>query len=176
MHRSKSWIVLAVAVMVTTISGSARAADSCQPVFDALLKMYNTASHGYSTETSTAKNGGQPTTNETINVGGKTYVRWKGQWKVGMDTKEMLEQEKENQKNSKATCQIVREDSLNGEAATLYSLHNKTDDEIEDGQVWISNAKGLPLREELDRDVGGGAPGKTHTSIRYEYGNVQPPL
>jgi hypothetical protein len=43
-----------------------------------------------------------------------------------------------------------------------------------DVQVWISKSKGLPLRGELDVDVGGKL-GKSHSSMCYEYGNVEPP-
>jgi hypothetical protein len=32
----------------------------------------------------------------------------------------------------------------------------------------------LPLRSEIDMDVGGSM-GKSHRSSRYEYSNVQPP-
>jgi hypothetical protein len=44
---------------------------------------------------------------------------------------------------------------VNGEAAAVYSQHVETENDKMDVQVWISKSKGLPLREELDVDVGG---------------------
>ena len=84
----------------------------------------------------------------------------------------MLEQEKENREHGKATCRYLREEVVGGEAAAVYSAHSENEDVKSDGQVWISK-NGLPLREELDIDI--GDPGKMHHSIRYEYSNVQVP-
>jgi hypothetical protein len=61
------------------------------------------------------------------------------------------------------------------EAAVLYSMHTESEDAKEDGQIWISNNTGLPLREEQDIDVRGAA-GKEHRSTRFVYGNIQPPM
>jgi hypothetical protein len=55
-------------------------------------------------------------------------------------------------------------------------LHSKTENATEDAQVWIAKGTGLALREEIDMDVGGGSMGKSHASIRYEYGSIQPPI
>jgi hypothetical protein len=63
---------------------------------------------------------------------------------------------------------------MNGEAVAVYSTHSETQDVKSDAQLWISKSKGVPLREELRIDVGGKL-GKSHYSMRYEYGNVQPP-
>jgi hypothetical protein len=43
-----------------------------------------------------------------------------------------------------------------------------------DTTVWISKSKGLPLRADIDIDVGGSM-GKSHKSIRFDYVNVHPP-
>ena len=66
----------------------------------------------------------------------------------------------------------AREETVNGEAAVLYSVHQTVDGTMIDSQVWISKARGLPLKTELDMDVGGKL-GKTHRSMRYEYTNVR---
>ena len=68
----------------------------------------------------------------------------------------------------------MREESLNGEPAAVYKVHSETEAAKTDGQVWISKSKGLPLRQELDMDVGGSA-GKSHREMRYDYANVKPP-
>ena len=89
-----------------------------------------------------------------------------------MTAQDMIQQEQENRKTGTATCRYLREESVNGETAAVYSAHSENEDVKSEGQLWISK-KGLPLREELDTDV--GDPNKVHRSIRYEYGNVQAP-
>lgn len=88
---------------------------------------------------------------------------------------EVLEQELENERQEKSTCQFVRNESLHGEAAAVYSMRRETNTLKEDGQVWISKANGRALRKEVDLDYG-GAMGKGHLSARYEYSNVKPPM
>ena len=152
----------------------ARAADSCQPVFDALQKLVTTPSHSYTT--STAAKGGTQQTGETIMVHGKKFIRANGRWMdPRVTTAEVLDQEKENEKNGKSSCQLVRSESVNGESASLYRMQRETENFKEDSQVWISKSTGLPLREEQDMDYGGTI-GKRHNSGRFEYGNVQPPM
>ena len=146
---------------------------SCQPVFDALTKVVTTPSHSYSTHTMHDR----ATTSETIYTQGKAFIRVNGKWMTSPDgPKEILEQETENRKHGTATCQVVRDESVNGTPATVYSLHSKAENATEEAQMWIAKRTGLPLREEMDIDVGGGNMGKSHISIRYEYGNIQPPI
>jgi hypothetical protein len=77
-------------------------------------------------------------------------------------------------KHPNATCRAVREESVNGEAATLYSMHDQNPDAKTDSEIWISKSRGVPLKLEMDMDVG-GAGGKSHRTMRYEYMNVQAP-
>jgi hypothetical protein len=151
-----------------------RAADSCQPVFDALTKIVTTPSHSYTT--STAANGGKARATETIMTQGKKYIRVNGKWMTTpVTTADVLEQEKEREKNGKATCQLVRSELVGGEPASVYSMHREGDGVTEDEQLWISKATGLALRAEQDVDMGGQI-GKEHRSARFEYGNVAPPM
>jgi hypothetical protein len=65
--------------------------------------------------------------------------------------------------------------AINGEAAALCEEHQVTD-----GNETISGKSGFPrprhaLRSEIEMNVG-GSPGKSHTSNRYEYINVHPPV
>ena len=86
----------------------------------------------------------------------------------------MRAQEEENWKNAKnVSCKYLRDESVKGESAAVYSTHNENEDTKEDGQVWVSKSKGLPLRQEEDVDIGYGD--KRHHSTRYEYTNVQAP-
>jgi hypothetical protein len=175
MMRNRLCALALLAPLVTIcLTVSAHAADSCQPVFDALTKLIRTPSHSYTT--STAANGGKQRTAETIMTQGKKYIRVNGKWMApSVTTAEVLEQEKENEKNGKATCQSVRSEAVNGEPATVYSLRRETGGFKEDSQIWISKSTGMPLREEQDVDMGGEI-GKAHNSARFEYGNVQPPM
>jgi hypothetical protein len=172
---SRSMLFALIAIAVTALdSPPAHAADSCQPVFDAIAKLITTPSHSYTT--STAANGGKTRTAETIMTQGKKYIRGNGKWMdTSVTTAEVLEQERENEKNGKATCQLLRSEAVNGEAAVVYSLSRQTAGFKEDAQIWISKSTGIPLREEQDVDMGGEI-GKAHNSARFEYGNVQPPM
>jgi len=152
----------------------ARAADTCQPVFDAIQKLVTTPSHSFTTST-TAK-GGTPQIAETIMVQNKKYIRANGKWMdTRITTQEVLEQEKDNEKNGKSSCQLVRRESVNGESASVYHLQRETENFKEDSQIWISTARGVPLREEQDIDMGGSI-SKRHNSAYFEYRNIQPPM
>jgi hypothetical protein len=152
----------------------ARAADTCQPVFDALQKLVTSPSHSFTT--STAAKGGTPRMAETIMVQGKKYIRVNGKWMdAGVTTQEVMEQEKDNEENGKSSCQLVRRESVNGESASVYHLQRETEDFKEDSQIWISAARGVPLREEQDIEMGGSI-GKRHNSAHFEYTNVQSPM
>jgi len=154
----------------------AKAIDgACQAVSDVGRKVFTTPTHIYTTRTAAFQAGGKPTTSESIYAGGAIYVKVSDRWTRSKITpQDILQQKKETDNNTKMTCRYLREESVNGEAAAVYSQHIETENDKMDVQVWISKSKGLPLREELDVDVGGKM-GKSHSSMRYEYGNVQPP-
>ena len=173
MLRNGVFMLSVFSLLVMGQAVPAHAADSCQPVFDALTKLIITPSHSY---TSTAAIGGKTRTAETIMTHGKKYIRGNGKWMdTSVTTAEVLEQERENEKNGKATCQLLRSEAVNGEAAVVYSLNRQTTGFKEDSQIWISKSTGIPLREEQDADWGEKI-GKAHNSAHFEYGNVQPPI
>ena len=164
--------VLSLLVMVQPVP--ARAADACRPVFDALMKAATTPSH--SDTTHTAVNGGKAEEAETIFANGQKYIRARGKWMgLPVTSQEVLEQEKEKEEKGKSTCQLLRSESVNGEAATVYSLHREYDEVTEDGQMWASKGSGLPLRVEEDVDNRGNKV-MDHRSTHFEYGNVRPPM
>jgi hypothetical protein len=160
-------------IAILLSSSTLHAQDSCQPVFDALTKVVTTPSHSYSTHTMD----GRQTISEVIYTQGNVFVRVQGKWtKSPYDPKKILEQVAEDRKHATTTCQIAREESVNGQPATVYSMHSKTEDSTGVGQLWIAKGTGLPLREEMDIDFGGSEIGKNHQSTRYEYGNIQSPM
>jgi hypothetical protein len=158
------------------LSPAARAQSECKPVYDATDKLMTVPSHGYQTETNPAGKGAETTTNaEIIRTGGAIYITIKGKWKKSpMSLADMHAQEEENRKTAKnISCKHLRDESVNGQSAAVYTAHSETDDAKADSQVWISKSKGVLLRQDEDIDTGDGD--KTHISIRYEYGNVQAP-
>jgi hypothetical protein len=165
--------IFAVLILASLTTPSVIAADACEPVFDAIIKLITSPSHSYSTGVLN----GKPISTETIYVQGKTYMTVKGaKWMLSPATpNDVLQQEKKNETNGKATCQLLRNDSVNSEPAAVYSLRRETETLKENGQVWISKITGRALREEVDVDYGGEV-GKGHLSARYEYGNVKPPM
>ena len=72
-----------------------------------------------------------------------------------------------------SACRVVREGTVNGEAATLYSSHTESKNGKTESQTWISKSRGLPLKVETDVDA--GAAGKSRRESRFEYTNVTAP-
>lgn len=155
---------LFISLMMTGFLASAHAAEPCQPMVDALTKLVTTPIHSYATDTPQFVNHRRLRSSETIHLKGKVYVRANGK---GMNSPvtpaEVLALEKENREHGKANCQFVRNESVNGEAAMVYTMHSDMEDSKDDAQMLISRATGLPLREEMAVDVGGAA-GKDHFS------------
>ena len=175
MFRNHVFALYVLSLFVTGQAVPAQAADSCQPVYNAIIKIVTTPSHSYSTQTAPLVNGQQRKV-ETIYVQGRTYMLARGKWMVSPATpNDVLQQELENEKQGKSTCQFVRSESVNGEAAAIYSMRRQTDMGNEDGLIWISKSSGLALKKEADMDYGGKL-GKMHLIARYEYSNVKPPM
>ena len=157
------------------------AQSGCQAVDDARNKVMTVPTHIYSAMTPILSNGSTPPPsdtirNETIYVGGSAYVKVSGKWSRSEWTlQRLMKQEQENRQQSNFSCRYLRDESINGEAAAVYSTHaERAHPEVKsDGQMWISKSRGLPLRDEMDVDAGSGI--KDHHSVRYEYTNVQPP-
>jgi hypothetical protein len=144
------------------------AEDSCQPVLDAMNRIYTTRTHLYTTMDGNYKN-------ELIYADGVVYDNLHGKWsRSSVTLQRVKELEENNRQNSKYTCRYLRDESVNGEMAAVYSTQaSRSDLNIKsDGRLWISKTKGLVLRHEEDIE-GDGV--KNHHSTRYEYANVQPP-
>ena len=169
---------LSIATLMLAGSGSCVFADdSCKAVVDATTKVNVTPAHVYSTYTSEARKN-KTITGELIYSGGPSgaiYVMVDGKWrKSPMTPSEMTKQQEENRRKSKMSCHYLRDESVNGEGAAVYSAHSESEAAKTDMTVWVSKSKGLPLRADIDVDAG-GTTAKSHESIRYEYTNVHPP-
>jgi Neuraminidase (sialidase) len=164
---------LLLALAAVSLTSSAHAADSCQPLFDALIKVANTPNHSYTT--STAVNG-TPTVAETIFANGQKYIRVREKWlHIPVTSQHVAEQEKEKEQHGTSSCRVLRNEAVNGDPATLYSVHREYDQVKEDGQIWVSKSSGLLLRAEEDVSNEGNKV-KEHRSTRFEYDNVRPPI
>jgi hypothetical protein len=167
------WRILALYPVILTASF---AADSiCKMLADANAKIYGIPTHIYTTETATYT-GGKPKSNELIYLNNTTYIESNGRWSISKATPQRMAElhKTAEDKHPNATCRAVREESVNGEAATLYSMHDQNPDAKTDSEIWISKSRGVPLKLEMDMNVG-GAGGKSHRTMRYEYMNVQAP-
>lgn len=151
------------------------AQDTCQALYDSMLKVINTPAHIYTTMSMGPNSGGKPQTIETIYAAGAVYTKVGGKWaRSTMTPQQVVQQEQENRRNSKTTCHYLKNESSNGENAAVYSMSSETAGNKSDGQTWISKTNGLPLRQEFDIDIQ-GLHSKNHYAVRYEYANVQAP-
>ena len=150
--------------------------SACQAALDAGDKLFTTPYHAFMTESGAGVGNRKPMSSESVFAGGVLYVLYNGKWSPsGMTTEEMKAMEQRNRNNARnMSCHYVRDESVNGEAAALYTTHEETPHGKTDSQTWVSKSRGLILRQEIDIDTG-GPNGKTHMSSRYEYSNVQAP-
>ncbi len=166
-----------LAAFLVVSASSAFAADpACKFLADANTKIYSIPTHIYMTETA-AYTGGKTRTSELIYLNNKTYLEVGGKWQISPQTPAQMaatRKETEADEEKTMTCRLVRDEAVNGEAAALYTAHQQNPDVKSDSQIWISKSKGVPLKLEMDMDVGGAA-GKSHRTMRYEYTNVQAP-
>jgi hypothetical protein len=149
--------------------------SACRAVLDASDKLFTTPYHMYMMEAGAGVGNGKPMSSEMVFSGGVQYILYNGKWtRSPLSREELKALEERNRKNSTISCHYVRDESVNGESAALYSTHEESVHGKNDNQIWVSKSKGLILRQETDIDTG-GANGKTHLSSRYEYSNVQAP-
>jgi hypothetical protein len=175
---------LLLLMMVALLSGptidvalaqGAPALGACGPVYAAGEKRITTPHHIYTTQTQD----GTTRTGEIIAMMDAQYILVQGAWMrspLSMSAQEALQDHRERFRSATAySCQKLRTESINGVAAVVYQMHSETDEGISDGQLWIATQTGLPIKQEVDLNVLIGLPGKSHTSARFEYVNVQTP-
>ncbi len=164
-----------IALLVPHAARAQKDVASCKPVFDAVEKYSTRSYHAYTTMPATLP-GEKPRQVELIAAGGQNYVLYDGKWKRSpMDQATMAKQEQENIQNAKAlSCHRLREESVGGVSAVVYTEHSENEDTKSDGQVWVATTTGLVLRTETDMVMTDGS-GTTHSVTRFEYENVQAP-
>src|SRR5689334_2997748 len=122
---------------------------------------------------------------EIISMPDAQYLLIQGQWMrspLSLTLDEALEEHRARFREARTySCRKLRNESVNGELAEVYQLHSETDEGISDGQIWIAQKTGLPMKQEVDLQVligtvgTAGSTDKSHTSARFDYANVQKP-
>jgi hypothetical protein len=171
-----SWICATMLAALALIGSPAATAEdtSCKPVFDAISRLVKTPNHQFLIQSSDAP-GSTAQKGEMIFTGKTTYILHDGKWQTSTITpEETLKQDEENRKNSKTSCRAVRDESVEGVSATVYTLHSESEVGKSDGQIWISKASALPLRQKIELAMN-GITEKNHVETRFVYSGVEPP-
>ena len=173
--KSLVWCAAFLAMALPAAAASTDSA-SCQVLYNASDKVYTVPNHMFTTQTAQFRDN-RPTAGEAIFTQNGNYILVHGRWmKSPLTSQDGLAQARENRTQAKnVSCRYLRDEVIDRQPASLYSEHFENEDAVNDGRIWISKQGGLLLRVEQDTDVGGAA-GKSHRSIRYEYGNVLPPV
>src|SRR5450432_920539 len=145
---------------------TAHAQDPCKPVRDAAILEARTPSHVYSTMNQGSRNMATEIITTSSAMYSKTNLEGDGQWRKTIHSQQDEAKEVAEHTKSYTGCQLVGNEEVNGEAATVYSESNT--ESLMSGKVWVSKKRGLPLRAEVTSEG-------RHISVRYEYDNIQPP-
>jgi hypothetical protein len=170
-------IAYVATVLALAPAGLVIAADAdCQPLFQAMDKLFTTPSHQYLKQTNTIT-GEKAVASEIINTGKAMYIMVDGKWHNSNATGEVLKQQEElGRKNAKVTtCRMVHAESVDGVAAKLFTAHTETEFGASDQQLWIADSSGLPVRETIEMSMGDHA-GTSRAEIRVEYSGVSAPV
>lgn len=109
---------------------------------------------------------------KTITAGGVNYVQQNGAWEKSRNTaQDSLKQVQQNFKNATVyTCRQLADETVAGEAAGVYTVHEENTVTKGDSKVWISKKTGLPLKTEED------LAGVGHIAAVYSYTNIKAPV
>jgi hypothetical protein len=165
---SKSIALIAFGLAVVCAQTAHADAAACKPVIDALGKMAQTPYHEWAVEY-----GKNSKTIEKIALADTLYVFMDGKWRqVPYDQTSAAAEVVDSMKG--ATCWVMREESVDGEKATLYGVHttNAAGNTL-DTQIWVSKMRALPIKELLTQPKDGQAHAM---NIRLDYTNVRPPM
>lgn len=172
--------LIVIAAFATLGASTPLAAQSsqCASLYGAATKVFEVPFHLYmvdSAGTDAQLHGGKPTVSEEIFSGGVLYVMVHGKWrKSPVDVAEMRKDGAKKLTDFKATCTHLRDESVNGESASVWHIQSETEAGATDSNEWVSKSRNLILRAETRLDVG-GALGKSHTIMNYDYANVHAP-
>ena len=169
-------LVLAPVLLGTALGlsgGGARADEAdCKAVLDAILKLMRTPVH-QTISVENAVSPGKPLLSEIVRTQSTTYTLVRGQWMARpYDGKKAAEDAAQTMQKAAHTCSRVRSETVDGQAAELYSVQAKTEQSTVDSQIWISTSTGLPLRQHTE--MSGAA--KAKHEVHFDYTNVRAPM
>jgi hypothetical protein len=166
---NKTIISLVALVVLAASLGYSHAGTEdaiCKLVFDATAKGLTTPNHSYMKLHLPNVNGGKPADSETINTGKARYMRGAdGKWAPSMSPQDNLDQMADNRKENQYACRFIRNETIDGVAASLYEIRGDT------GLItktWLSKSNGLPVHVINDA-------GSMHSEQRFVYGPVSVP-
>jgi hypothetical protein len=165
----------ALLAMLAARPASAAIDPACRPVLDALDKLSQTPHHQYMTLAAAGRPGGKPITAEVIVTGGDMYIQVGGRWrKTGETAADRKKRQEEALVNATMSCRYLRDEAVDAVASAVYTAQTEKDGKKSESLIWIAKSTGLPVRQEIELEIG-GAVGKSHHIMRFEYGNVQAP-
>jgi hypothetical protein len=138
-------------------------ADDCQEVLDAVINQAQAARHEAVFNATTGKS------SEIITTSENQYIQTNGKWgRKPYNGAEVAKNKADVAINAKRTCSRVKQDIVNGQRATLYSVQTVTKLSKSESEWWISS-HGMPLKMRsvtADND----------TTTIYTYENIVPPV
>ena len=160
-------VLLTAAPAVPALSQDA----SCDAVVGTFARLAQTPNHQFTEQR--GRSGAGRT--ESITTGTTRYIWTEGKWtsQPFSPAAEIME-EAARAKSEKSTCRWIRDENIEGVAASLYSVQTKADYGSSDTKLWIAKVNGLPVREEIKLDLA-KVPGKTRIEVRFVYAGVAPP-
>ena len=162
-----SWLLVPLALLP-----SQAALAACEPVPEALVRLAPTPSHQYTTS---SLPGLGTKRSEVVITGATMWLlvdrRWRSlPYSARKRLAEMKRSAAEASAAARGSCARVRDEAVGGERATLCKVHDATDAGIVDSQIWISAARGLPVRQVVDMPQT-----DSHLDSRFGDANVRPP-
>ena len=103
----------------------------------------------------------------------KVYTQINGSWRVmAFSAQEQIDIVNKAQANAAQrphSCQKQGGEMVNGQAASVLTMHSEDNGKVSDARYWIADATGLPLKAEIHLANG------TVMVDTFRYDNIQPP-
>lgn len=143
---SKAIRTVSCAACLWLAAVSARA-DDCAGVMGATVA----GAHKPYTATSTMSGGGVPTrVSHSVSSGGKLFVEMSGHWVLAKLTmNDMANEMRSEIGTAKMSCHRLGDETVRGEATSVFANHVANRGTVSDNTLWISKASGLPLKTEV---------------------------
>src|SRR4029078_13363747 len=92
---------------------------------------------------------------ERIATATASYLMVSGKWHKSVRTpqQELREQREAMKEKKNASCSFLGNEIIQGEPAALYAIHDEGDGGKSDTQIWISRARGLPVKTVIHLSV-----------------------